>query len=62
MMNDINQHINKLVRSCWKDDSNPLRHYTSSDDWKKIHFMLYEIYTDPKIKKAYIDAANSNRN
>lgn len=59
MMNDINQHINKLVRSCWKDDSYfQLKHYTCSDDWKKIHFNLYEIYTDPKIKKAYIDAAN----
>ena len=59
MMNDINQHINKLVRSCWKDDSYcQLKHYTCSDDWKKIHFNLYKIYTDPKIKKAYIDAAN----
>ena len=58
-MNDINQHINKLVRSCWKDDSYcQLKHYTCSDDWKKIHFNLYKIYTDPKIKKAYIDAAN----
>ena len=61
MMNDINQHINKLVRSCWKDDSYfQLKHYTCSDDWKKIHFNLYKIYTDPKIKKAYIDAANIN--
>lgn len=55
MMNDVRVYINELVKS-YSNSYIRLQHYVSSNDLKKIHFNIYNIYTNPNIKNAYIHA------
>jgi hypothetical protein len=55
MMNDVRVYINELVKS-YSNSYIRLQHYISSDDLKKIYFNIYNIYTNPNIKNAYIYA------
>ena len=60
MLNAVRLHINKLVDPSGNNHS-LLKHYISFGDSKKIHFEMYEIYNDPEIKQAYIQACENSK-
>ena len=60
MMNAVRLYINRLV-----DPSETIIHFLKhyiSFRFKNIHFEMYEIYNDPEIKQAYINAYENLRN